>query len=99
LEDERAPYESFILEKYDHFKRVCDEIGTKDRGVYILCDPFSSVIADDNYNEADFLFSLMIEPNIEKKLVLMFTKVVKGERVFISDLDEKDYCSVIRSFC
>jgi len=99
LEDERALYESFILERRDCFKRVCDEIGNKDRGVFILCDPFFPVVADDGYNEADFLFNLMIEPNIEKKLVLMFTKVVKGERVFISDLDDEDAWKRARIYC
>ena len=92
-------YETVILEKLESFKRVCLEVNKEEANVFVRCDPFSSMVADDGYNEIDFLFTLMIEPGIEKKIVLMFTKVSDGERTFIRELDDEDVWRRARKYC
>jgi len=57
------------------------------------------VVAEDGYNEADFLFQFMIEPNIERKLVLMFTKISDGKRVFVHRLDDEDAWKRAKVYC
>jgi len=99
VKNENLPYETFILEKFEFLKEFCDDVNRKDFGVFIRCDPFFSVVADDGYNEVDFLFQFMIEPNIERKLVLMFTKISDGKRVFIRKLDDEDAWKRAKIYC
>ena len=92
-------YETLILEKLENLKQVCLDVNEKEANVFVRCDPFFSLVADDGYNEIDFLFSLMIEPSIERKIVLMFTKVTDGEREFIRKLDDEDAWKRARKYC
>ena len=92
-------YETIILEKLEKLKQVCLDVDEKEANVFVRCDPFFSLVSDDGYNEIDFLFSLMIEPGIERKVVLMFTRVTDGEREFIRELDDEDAWKRARKYC
>jgi len=99
VEDKTIHYETFILEKFNSLKQACDDVNRENSGVFVRCDPFFSVVAEDGYNEADFLFQFMIEPNIERKLVLMFTKISDGKRVFVHRLDDEDAWKRAKVYC
>jgi tRNA1(Val) A37 N6-methylase TrmN6 len=92
-------YETIILKKLENLKQFCFDLNKEEANVFVRCDPFFSMVADDGYNEIDFLFSLIIEPNIERKIVLMLTKVVDGERVFIREIDDEDAWKRARKYC
>jgi len=96
---ENMSYETFILEKSEHLEKICENINKSNVGLFINIYPAYSVVADDGYNEADFLLQILIEPNIEKKLVLMFTKISGGKRVFIDKLDDEDAWKRAKIYC
>lgn len=97
--ENQLSYESLILEKSETLKQICHVVNEKEANVFVRCNPFFPLVADDGYNEIDFLLDLMIEPSIERKIVLMFTRVTDGERVFIQELDDENAWKRARRYC